>query len=174
MTRLDDEYAERRAQAWLANASWASALERVAQWRELAPAALLDDLGQPQEWTPGKDWALGQLRAHLHTGDLQQVRIPLAAAPGPDLAANAVALRAELSGQANVFDDVDQAVHVRFYSGVQTCPQSMRVEIGALSAASTLATLNGTNGIARWPAGRPHLVVFVTWPCGHRLRERYP
>ncbi|KOV84656.1 hypothetical protein [Nocardia sp. NRRL S-836] len=173
MTRLDDEHAERRAQAWRAHASWAPALQRVAQWR-LAPAARLDDLGQPPEWTPGQDWALGQLRAHLHAGDLRQVRIPLAAAPGPDHAANAVALRAELSGQANVFGNVDQGVHVRFYSGVQSCPQSMPVEIGALSAASTLAILNGANGIARWPAGRAHLVVFVAWPCGYRLRERFP
>lgn len=174
MARPVDEHAERKAQTWRAHASWGPALDRIARWRALAPASRLDDLGQPEEWTPGQDWALGQLRAHLDAGDLHQVRIPLAAAPGPDPHANAVTLRGALAGQANVFGEVDQGLHVRFYSGVLTCPASMPVEIGALSAATTLATLYGANGIARWPAGHAHLVVFVTRPCGHVLREQHP
>jgi hypothetical protein len=171
---LDDEHADRQAQRWREHVSLGSALDRIAQWRALAPAPRLDDLGQPEEWTPGQDWALGQLRAHLHAGDLHQLRIPLAGAPGPSLTENALTLRGELAGKANVYGSVDRGLHVRFYGDRLTCPESMPVEIGALSAARTLATLYAANGIARWPAGHSHLVVLVTMPCGHRLREQYP
>lgn len=154
--------------------------------------AALDVLGQPDEWSDGQHYALGQLRAHLHAGHVVEVRVDLAAAPIDNPRTNATALKAALAGQAQLFGDVDGDLHLQLtgeFSHVVTdtvlarrplddgprgCPSSIPLEIGPTRPSTLLGHLYSSNGVAHWAAGHRQLVVLVTWPCGHRIAEQHP
>lgn len=178
VARADEQIAEAEGRRWLDNPVLAARLDQVRRWREAhATSPLLEVLGRPDGdiWSVGQDFALGQVLAHLHAGDVLIADVDLATAgiSVPSLPA----LRAALGPDAGVHSNVDGEAFLRLpgrsapvrqlwapnlpKTRSLSRPLTIPLLLGQAAPSAVLGELRARTAVARWPAGHRSLAVLL-------------